>query len=204
MSNDLATLVPAFAVFAFVASITPGPNNTMLLSAGLNFGFMRTLPHLAGVTLGFGFMVLWVGLGIGALLRLVPSLYTVMQVAGVLYLLYLAFKIARGGAVGAARGAAPMTFLQAAAFQWINPKGWIMAVSAVSSYPFSNNVLGNAALTAVLFIAMNAPAVVIWAACGSSLRRVLANPRVLHYFNLVMATLLVISLYPVVRELAGL
>ncbi len=128
-----AELLVAFVLFAFVSSITPGPNNTMLLSSGVNFGFNRTVPHMLGISCGFAVMVLAVGLGLGAVFKAYPLLYTVLRYAGAAYLLYLAYKIATSGPVRDTGGqeGRPMSFLAAAAFQWVNPKAWVMAIGAI-------------------------------------------------------------------------
>src|SRR5437773_1349241 len=125
-------LLAALIAFAFVTSITPGPNNLMLLASGVNFGFRRTLPHMLGVGLGFGFMIMVVGLGLSQLFARYPGSYEALRWAGAAYMLWLAWNIANAGPVGEgeSRGR-PMTFLQAAGFQWLNPKGWVMAVSAI-------------------------------------------------------------------------
>jgi threonine/homoserine/homoserine lactone efflux protein len=140
-------LVWALLGFVVVTLFTPGPNNTMLMTSGLNFGFRRGLPHLWGVSLGFAVMVLAVGLGLGAVFQLYPVLYTVLKYVGAAYLLYLAWQIATSGPMqeGGPTGGRPITFLEGAAFQWLNPKGWVMAVGAISTYAavaaFPRNVL---------------------------------------------------------------
>src|SRR5215469_386564 len=126
MDTLTGPMLAAFLTFAVVASVTPGPNNIMLLASGANFGFRRTLPHLLGVILGFGLMVLLVGLGLAAVLARFPTLFMIARIG---YLAYLAFKIARADGIGMGEAAAqPMSFLQAVAFQWVNPKGWSMAI----------------------------------------------------------------------------
>lgn len=125
-------LLGPLALFALVSSITPGPNNIMLASSGLTFGFRRTIPHMLGVNLGFTLMLVLVGLGLGTMFQQLPWLYTVLKYAGAMYLLYLAWKIAMSGPLesGAQRGR-PFTFMQAALFQWVNPKAWVMAVGVI-------------------------------------------------------------------------
>jgi threonine/homoserine/homoserine lactone efflux protein len=129
-----ADLLLAFILFAFVSSITPGPNNTMLLSSGVNFGFNRTIPHMLGISCGFALMVLAVGFGLGAVFKAYPILYTVLRYAGAAYLLYLAYKIATSGPAedGDQSNTRPMSYLSAAAFQWVNPKAWVMAIGATA------------------------------------------------------------------------
>lgn len=192
-------LLIAFAAYAFVTSITPGPNNTMLLVSGANFGFRPTFPHILGVNLGFSAMVLAVGLGIGGVFVAFPLLHAVLRYGGALYLLYLAWQIARSGGMsgGGGRGK-PMTFLQAAAFQWINPKAWIMAIGAVATYTPQNGYFFNILIVTLIFALVNGPCVTAWAGFGTLLKGLLARPAFLRVFNAAMAMLLVASLYPIV------
>lgn len=187
----------ALAAFAFVTSITPGPNNLMLMTSGANFGVRRTLPHMLGVALGFVLMTVLVGAGLAPAFVAVPQLFVALQVASVAYLLILAWRIATASPPGeATRSSRPMTFLAAAAFQWVNPKAWAMALTAVSVYAPSQTTAGIMAV-AVVFGVVNLPSVGIWAVLGQQMRRVLTNPARLRAFNLLMAVLLVSSLYPV-------
>lgn len=191
-------LLLALALFAFVSSITPGPNNLMLMASGANFGFRRTIPHMLGVALGFVFMVVLVGAGLVGIFEAFPVSYTVLKVASVAYLLYLAWKIANAGPAGTGEGKGnPMTFLQAAAFQWVNPKAWAMALTAISVYA-PDQTLWAILLVAALFGAVNLPSVSSWTLLGQQMARVLTNPRRLMLFNWAMAALLVASLYPVI------
>jgi threonine/homoserine/homoserine lactone efflux protein len=191
-------LLLALALFAFVSSITPGPNNLMLMASGANFGFRRTIPHMLGVALGFVFMVVLVGAGLVGIFEAFPVSYTVLKVASVAYLLYLAWKIANAGPAETGEGKGnPMTFLQAAAFQWVNPKAWAMALTAISVYA-PDQTLWAILLVAALFGAVNLPSVSSWTLLGQQMARVLTNPRRLMLFNWAMAALLVASLYPVI------
>ncbi|WP_420005965.1 LysE family translocator [Arenibacterium sp. LLYu02] len=191
-------LFAALALFAFVSSVTPGPNNLMLMASGANFGFRRTIPHMLGVAIGFVFMVLLVGVGLVQVFDAFPVTYTVLKVGSVVYLLYLAWKIANSGPAksGAAAGK-PMTFLQAAAFQWVNPKAWAMALTAISAYT-PDHTLWAILLVGVVFGAINLPSVGSWTLLGQQMARFLTNPRRLIAFNWTMAVLLVASLYPVI------
>ena len=187
----------ALALFAFVTSITPGPNNLMLMASGARFGVRRTVPHMLGVALGFVFMAALVGAGVAQAFVAVPELYVGLKVASVAYLLVLAGKIATAPPPGeAATTGRPMSFLAAAAFQWVNPKAWAMALTAVSVYAPSQTLAGIAAV-AVVFGAVNLPSVGIWAALGQGMRRVLTSPGRMRAFNVAMAVMLVASLYPV-------
>jgi threonine/homoserine/homoserine lactone efflux protein len=198
MSPELFT---ALVGFAFVTSVTPGPNNLMLMASGANFGVRRTLPHMLGVALGFTLMVALVGVGLMSVFDMFPVAHTMLKVVSVVYLLWLAWKIANAAApgTGAAGGVTgtPMTFLQAAAFQWVNPKAWAMALSAIAAYA-PDRSLAAAALVAVVFGLVNLPSVSAWAVLGQQIRHVLTNATRLRLFNWTMAALLVATLYPVV------
>ncbi|UTW08316.1 LysE family translocator [Pseudomonas benzenivorans] len=200
-----AELLIAFVLFAFVTSITPGPNNMMLLASGVNFGLRRSLPHMLGISLGFMVLVLAVGLGLGQLFEQLPALYGVLRYAGAAYLLYLAWKIAQAGAPDSPDGgrSRPFSFLQAAAFQWVNPKAWVMAIGAITTYTPQENFAVNVLLIAALFALVNCPSVGLWTLTGSLLRNWLNNPRVLRCFNIGMALLLVASLYPILLDSKG-
>ena len=169
-------LLWALVLFVVMTLFTPGPNNTMLMTTGLNFGFRRGLPHLWGVALGFAVMVLAVGLGLGAVFRAYPGAYTVLKYAGAAYLLYLAWQIATAGEIkeGAARGR-PIAFLEAAAFQWLNPKGWVMAVGAVSTYAAVAAFPFNVALMAFLFGSLGILSSATWLGFGTGLKRLLTS-----------------------------
>lgn len=195
-------LLLAFIAFAFVTSVTPGPNNMMLLASGVNFGLRRSLPHMFGISLGFMLLVASVGLGLGQLFEQVPMLYSVLRYLGAAYLLYLAWKIANSGAPNSQAPASgkPFSFLQAAAFQWVNPKAWIMAIGAITTYTPQENFVVNVLLIAALFALVNWPSVGLWTIAGSLLRNWLSNARALRTFNFCMALLLVASLYPILTD----
>ncbi|MBL8831852.1 MAG: LysE family translocator [Rhodospirillales bacterium] len=190
----------ALLVFSFVTSATPGPNNMMLLASGVNFGFARTIPHMLGIGIGFMLMVLLVGLGIGQLFALLPWLHATLKIAGFAYMLWLAWKIANAGTIGEGRDAGrPMTFLAAAAFQWVNPKAWAMAISAVATYTLADDYVFSVAVVALTFGIVNLPTVSTWALFGVWLRRFLSDPHTVKWFNRTMAVLLVASLLPVLQ-----
>lgn len=195
-------LLLGFALFALVTSITPGPNNTMLLASGVNFGFNRTIPHMLGITCGFFSLVLAVGLGLGAVFQTYPLLYTVLRYVGAAYLLYLAWKIAHSGPVSEKQSAenTPISYWGAAAFQWVNPKAWIMAIGAISTYTPLQGYFFNVVVIAAVFALINLPSVSLWVVCGSLLRKLLQDRRWLRLFNWGMALLLVASLYPLLLE----
>lgn len=189
--------LPALALFALVTSVTPGPNNLMLMASGANFGFRRTVPHMLGVGLGFVLMTFLVGIGLAGLFQTYPLAVTALEVVSVVYMLWLAWKIAHAAAPKDRQaGGTPMTFLQAAAFQWVNPKAWAMALTAITVHA-PDRSLWAVALVAVIFGAINLPSVSLWTLIGQQLRRVLTNTRRLMIFNWTMAGLLVLSLAPV-------
>jgi threonine/homoserine/homoserine lactone efflux protein len=187
-------------LFALVSSITPGPNNLMLMASGANYGFRRTIPHILGVGVGFTVMVLLVGVGLMQIFDLFPVSYQILKVASVVYLIYLAWKIATAAAPIDAKLTAgkPLTFIQAALFQWVNPKAWTMALTAISIYSPTQGLLA-VAFVAGVFGIVNPPCVSLWASLGLSLQRLLTSSARLRAFNAVMAVLLISSLYPVLR-----
>ncbi len=193
----------AFSLFALVTSITPGPNNLMLLASGVNFGFRPTVPHLLGISSGFLVMALAVGLGLAQVFTRLPWVYGVLKWAGAIYLLYLAWRIAHSAPPAEVpphvRPAQPLGFWGAAAFQWINPKAWVMAISGYSTYVPATSGFAVVAGAAVLFALINLPCVSVWAQFGAVLRTRLRVRRNLIAFNYGMAALLVISLYPIFR-----
>ncbi|MGF6331727.1 threonine/homoserine/homoserine lactone efflux protein [Pseudomonas sp. BS3782 TE3695] len=195
-------LLLGFALFALVTSITPGPNNTMLLASGVNFGFQRTIPHMLGITCGFFVLVVAVGFGLGTVFQTYPMLYTLLRYVGAAYLLYLAWKIAHSGPVaeGEQGEGRPISYLGAAAFQWVNPKAWIMAIGAISTYTPMQGYFTNVIVIAAVFALINLPSVSVWAGCGTLLRNVLRDRRWLRLFNWGMALLLVASMYPLLLE----
>jgi threonine/homoserine/homoserine lactone efflux protein len=191
----------AFIVFAIVMFFTPGPNNVLLLASGVLFGFRRTLPHIAGVTVGFAFMVGAVGVGLGAVFIAYPVLQVVLKYAGAAYLIYLAIAIARShsvkGVVGMAR---PMSFWGAALFQWVNAKGWVMVIGTITAYAAIATFPWNIAIQVGLSLILGTLSCIAWALFGSALRPVLHSERAVRTFNIVMALLLLASLYPVFMD----
>lgn len=190
----------ALALFAFVSSITPGPNNLMLLSSGTNFGLRRTLPHLFGVTVGFSFLVVVIGVGLGAVFEAVPAAHAVFSAASVAYLLVLAWKIATSTTAPSASMTTtkPLGFWGAVAFQWVNPKAWTMGLTAVAAYVPKDHPAVLAVVAAV-FAVVNLPCCAAWAVLGVRLRRFLSEPAKLRAFNVVAAALLLASLIPLLR-----
>ncbi|MEM7241428.1 MAG: LysE family translocator [Pseudomonadota bacterium] len=193
---NTALLLPLIG-FAFVSSITPGPNNLMILASGLNYGLRRSLPHMLGIGIGFMFMLFLVGYGLAELFERFPVLDIILKVSATLYMIWLAWRIANAGSPkAAAAGARPMSFLEACAFQWVNPKAWAMALTAMTVYAPEKTLLEIGIVTLVFGI-VNIPCVGCWAILGQEMRRFLQSPRALRLFNWSMAILLIASLYPI-------
>ena len=192
-------LLSALIAFAFVTSITPGPNNLMLMASGANFGWVRTIPHMLGVGIGFVIMAVLVGAGLIRIFEIWPLTYTALKIGSVLFLAWLAWKIATAAPPSNAPDAAgtPLTFLQAALFQWVNPKAWAMALSAISAYRPEGSGLTGVLIVAVVFGLVNLPSVSCWVVLGTQLRRLLDVPWKLRAFNFTAALLLLASLYPI-------
>ena len=191
----------ALLVYAFVTSVTPGPNNFMLLASGVNFGFVRTVPHMLGIGIGFLILLLAVGFGLGAVLTAFPMLHTGLKIAGGVYLLYLAWKIAMSRSM-ASKGEAqanPMRFIDAAAFQWVNPKAWVMAITAMAVYTNPDHPFLSVVLISMAFAIVNLPSVSVWAGFGTALRGFLSDPVRLKWFNIAMGVLLAATLWPMLR-----
>lgn len=195
-------LFTGLALFASVASITPGPNNLMLMASGTNYGFRRTIPHMVGVSAGFVLMVFLVGIGLAQLFTAYPVSHTILKTFSIVYLLYLAWKIATAtlSQTAASGSARPFTFIQAALFQWVNPKAWTMALTAVTVYS-PNQTLASVALVAAIFGIINLPSISLWTMLGKRVQRYLRSDKHLLVFNITMAALLVASLIPVFTSL---
>ncbi len=189
-------LVPSVLAFALAMTITPGPNNVMVMASGLNFGYRRTVPHMLGISIGFPIMLVAVGAGLGALIQGHPEVQRTLSYVGAAYLLWLAWKIAVAAApeAGAVAGR-PIGFLQAAGFQWVNPKAWMIALGAVATVTSADgNVVTDVTIIVIIFAAVVYPCVSVWALFGGALGRVLHRPRLRTVFNVVVALLLVASL----------
>jgi threonine/homoserine/homoserine lactone efflux protein len=195
-------LLIAFIVFAAVMFFTPGPNNIMVLSSGLTYGFRRTVPHIAGITIGFAFMVGAVGLGFGTIFIAYPVLQTMLKYAGAAYLIYLAAVIAMSKPVppGQDNRRGPMTFWGAAMFQWVNVKGWVMVIGTITAYAGIASFPWNIAIQVALSLMLGVVSTSTWTLSGSSLRSVMTSPKAVRAFNIVMAVLLLASLYPVFMD----
>ena len=187
----------ALAGFAFVGSVTPGPNNLMLMASGANFGLRRTVPHMLGVSLGHAGMVFLLGAGLAQIFMLWPETRLGLKALSTLYMLWLAWKIAHTAPPeGHTTRGRPFTFWQALAFQWVNPKAWAIGLTAVTVYA-PDATLASFAVVTLVFLFVNMPSVSCWAVMGMQIRRLLTRPAQLRAFNITMAVLLVASLYPV-------
>ncbi len=187
----------ALVVFAVVTSATPGPNTMMLLASGVNFGFRRTMPHMLGVALGFAAMLALVGMGLGAAITASPLLHDALRIASIAYMLWLAWKLASSGGFGVAKDAGrPLSFVEAALFQWINPKAWTVAVAASAVHVRPDAFVASVALISLVFAFVALPANGCWAGFGVALRGFLSVPARLRAFNITMAVLLAASVLP--------
>jgi len=196
MTYDLLLVL---IIFAFVSSITPGPNNLMLMASGANFGFRRTIPHMLGVGIGLTMMIVLVGAGLVQIFDLYPKSYQILKVVSVLYLLWLAWKIANAAPPegDVQSESTPITFIQAALFQWVNPKAWTMALTALAAYT-PDQTLVSVMWVALVFGLVNIPSISVWTVLGEQMARFLTSAARLRAFNWLMAALLVASLYPVI------
>ncbi|MGC0393608.1 LysE family translocator [Bradyrhizobium sp. USDA 241] len=196
------SLFYAFLAFMAVMYFTPGPNNIMLLSSGLTYGFRRTIPHIVGIVIGFAFMIAAVGLGLGTVFLAYPILQTILKYAGAAYLIYLAAVIAMSGPAkpGEEKARGPMTFWGAAMFQWINAKGWVIVIGTITAYAAIAQFPLNIAIQTVISLVVGTVSTVGWALFGTALRPVLTSERLVRAFNILMAVLLLASLYPVFTD----
>jgi threonine/homoserine/homoserine lactone efflux protein len=192
-------ILTALCTFAFVSSVTPGPNNLMLMASGANFGVWRSLPHFLGVVFGFMLMIILVGTGLAQMFEAYPVSYQVLRICSIVYLSYLAWKIASAKRQSIKSLAKPLTSFQAALFQWVNPKAWAMALTAVTVYAPSQS-LAAIGLIALICGAINMPSVFIWVLLGSKLQRLLSSEVRLKTFNYSMVLLLLATLYPAIMK----
>jgi threonine/homoserine/homoserine lactone efflux protein len=188
----------ALFIFGGIAAFTPGPNNTLLMASGINFGFRRTLPLILGVCIGFPLMIGCIGFGLGKIFEIYPIIYTIMKYAGAIYMLWLAWKIAtaKPSVEGSSDVGAPMTFFQGAAFQWINPKAWVMAVTALSAYTIASDYSRGVLAVVATFVFMGISSASTWAMFGVGLKHVLNDERYFKMINVGLALALVASLVP--------
>ena len=196
----------ALLIFAFIAAATPGPNNVMLMASGVNFGFRRSLPPILGICIGFPIMILLIGFGFSAVFERFPWLHELIKIVGVLYLVYLAWRIASSQPADTnQQQAKPFTFIQIALYQWLNPKGWVMASSALATFTtLQGDFILQVGIVVAVFFMVAIPSTLIWLLFGVGLQSLLREPRYFRAFNFVMAALLLASVLPVVLELLGI
>ena len=192
-------IVLSVLLFALVSTVTPGPNNIMIMTSGVNFGVWRTLPHYLGICFGFPAMVVAISLGLGKVFEAFPQLHLVVKVLGITYLLYLAWRIATTATeIDGEKTSKPLSFLQAAAFQWVNPKAWVMAVGALATFTTvsSGEVLQQSFWIGLTFLLVSVPCVGSWMLGGAGLRKLLRKPLYRRMFNWSMGALLALSVIP--------
>jgi threonine/homoserine/homoserine lactone efflux protein len=195
-----SVLLGAFVFFAISASVTPGPNNILMMASGANFGFRKTLPHLLGVVIGFPLMLLLIGLGFGAVLQSYPLVHEIIRYVGATYMLWMAWKIASTSKKidDAKKPAKPMTFLQAVLFQWVNPKGWTMGVGAMAAYTTpGGNYFHELLVIILVFMLVGIPSALLWVMGGKFTATLLGSPKHFLIFNRVMGGLLALSVIPI-------
>lgn len=184
--------------FSFVSAITPGPNNLLLWASGTSFGIRRTLRHVLGTALGLGAMALGVSAGLGALVTTVPEIAVAMKLAGSVYLLWLAWQVARAGALEGADVAHPLGLVGAAALQLLNPKAWIFALGAITTFrPAELPLLVGSVVVAAVMMAVIVPSALLWAAAGGAIGKALADDRARRVVGIVLAVLLAVSVVTV-------
>ena len=189
--------IGALIIFAFVSSATPGPNNIMLLASGANFGFVRSIPHMLGISIGHAIMIVLLGTILITVFETYPIILRILKIVGIAYLLFLAYKIATSAStIKNKKTSKPFNFFQAAIFQWVNPKAWAMALTAITVYA-PNQSFGSILVVALVFCCTNLPSVSIWTTFGTNLKIILTNTKRLVVFNIVMSILLIASLFPI-------
>ncbi len=192
---DASLGLAGLVAFAFVSSVTPGPNNVLLWASGTRFGLRRSTPHVLGTALGIGGMALAVAAGLGTMLEVVPELATLMRIGGSIYLAWLAWRIARSGEVGQVDVHRPMGIVAAAAFQFANPKAWIFALGAVSTFrPADQPGFAGAIVVAVVMMLVIVPAAALWAGAGGVIGGLLRGPRARRATNLALAGLVLLTI----------
>jgi threonine/homoserine/homoserine lactone efflux protein len=201
---DDAALLPTATIvalcwFVLVNSITPGPNNIMLATSGVNFGIRRTLPQMAGVFSGVVVITIAIGFGLGSLFNEYPVVRDVLRVAGIAYILFLAWKIASAGSLGGGDLPHPMRYGGSVLFQGVNVKLWMVAVATVALYVRPGHILGDTAQVTAVYALVNVPCMFVWAGFGAALRDFLKVPARIRAFNIVMAAALAASILPLLR-----
>lgn len=193
------TILASFITFAFVACMTPGPNNLMLLSSGLTFGYKKTLPHILGIALGYPIMFLIIGLGLGKIFEQYPIMLEVLKYIGMSYLLWMAWHIAntKGTLNQNNSNDKPFTFLQAVLFQWVNPKAWIMSVTSLATFlSTTHDAFTQIILMTLITILIGIITTHSWSLGGVFLKKIITNENNILLFNRSVAVILVCSIIP--------
>ncbi len=193
----------ALISFAIAGAFTPGPNNIMLAASGMNFGFTRSAPHMAGIVVGFVVMLLSVGFGLGSLFAAYPAAQAALKIVGVAYLLWLAWRIANAAPADPSARSRPLKFIEAALFQWVNPKGLLAVFGAMSIFIRPEEAVSDVLTVALVFFAVSIGAVLTWTVFGTALGSFIRDRRKLRIFNIAMALLLVASIVPMVLPFGG-
>jgi threonine/homoserine/homoserine lactone efflux protein len=194
MSGESFLQLGPVAWYVFVMAATPGPNNAMLTASGMNFGLARTWPHIAGIATGLVVLMLMCGFGLGTVFATWPAAQTALAVAGSVYLLYLAWRIANAAAPTAAEGAKPLRFVEAFGFQFLNPKGWVMALTAVTLMPEFGSVPEKAIVLGALALVVGSPSMAVWALFGVGIARMFQKPSLRRAINWSLAALLIMTI----------
>jgi threonine/homoserine/homoserine lactone efflux protein len=189
------TVLPLL-LFALASTVTPGPNTVMLAASGTAFGFQRTVPHILGISIGFPVMMFALGLGIGEVFTRYPQVHLALKYIGAAYLLYLAWRIAQAGRPAAREtGARPLTFVEAGAFQWVNPKAWMISVSAIPAFTtVGGNYYAELGLICAVFTAITFPTSAVWCLFGVGIRRLIRSEETARLVNLGLAALVAASI----------
>lgn len=188
-------LIVSVTLFGFATLSTPGPNNIMMTASGSAFGFRRSVPHILGIALGFPLMFVVVGLGLGEIFLIYPQLHLILKYVGAAYLLYLAWRIAQAGRPDSGKAKAkPLTFFEAAAFQWVNAKAWMVALSAIPAFTtIGGNYYAELLIIAATFMIVSLPSSSVWCMFGVAIRRMVRTPETARVVNLVLAVLVALS-----------
>ncbi len=188
-------MILPLTLFGLASTVTPGPNNVMLTASGSAFGFRRSIPHMTGITVGFPLMLFTVGLGLGEIFTRYTQIHVALKYFGAAFLLYLAWKIAQSGQANEGGDSGrPLTFLEAAAFQWVNPKAWIMAVSAIPAFTTpGGNYYAELSVISLVFAAICVPSCIAWCLFGVAIRRLIRTPETARTVNIALAALAALS-----------
>lgn len=195
-------LIPLI-IFCFSTSITPGPNNLMIMLSGINFGLKRSVPHYLGILFGFSAMIILVGIGLGEIFKQFPELHTVIKYLGAVYMLYLAWQIIRSDPhlKEAKSSKRPLGFFKPALLQWLNPKAWVMTVGVIATYTIQDaNMIHQVCIISFIYFLVGIPCVGLWLVSGVALSKFLRNPNHMRKFNWIMGGLLALSILLMIFE----